>query len=716
MCSWRWFAAVVAVAAVGCGGGSGGSVDGHSVDGHSVAVDGHRTRLGSLDAPDDSGGSGRGDRWRGWERTDPPGGVFTDVSAGEDATCGVRARGALECWGGLPYPLEGIFKQVSVSPGSSHACALGVDGSIACSGGSAVGWTDAPGGEFVDVSVGARNFWSAGSACGLRPGGAVQCWGAGSSRMDGEFSAVHAGDGHLCALETGGALVCWGGPPQRSVPDPPGGEFIEVSAASVGNNRHRPGADYVCGLRADGRVRCWAALFGDGFDFGQADAPEGSFAAVSAGPRHACALDAGGAAVCWGNREVHGAPPAVLRGPFTQISAGANNTCAVRAGEALVMCWGASIDGYGVLGGSFSEVAVGYLHACALRSTGKALCWFMGDGREGWHASSYQPAGDFRRISAGNHHSCGVGTDGAVTCWGSNDRGQSDAPSGEFVEVSAVGDSSCGLRVNGAVICWGAITGQRPPPGEFTAVSAAGPLGRPCGIRPSGAVECWGYGAYGEPPAWVGPLVDVSVREPVSCGIRTDASIACWHNRTKQDPHLRVDERVPDGEFVQVAVSDGGYCALRAEGSIACWSPYSSGGAYYDPYDSLMEPPAGEFTKLAAGARHACAIAADGTVACWGSPADPQYLPMPRDDEPSPADHDSTAWRRGWLLLAAAALVAAGAAALTAKHRRRRRPGPNDDHSEPDTAIDPEVARRALADLIGRTDSVATDAHDEQPQ
>lgn len=702
--SLRVLVAVAAVVVGACGGGGFGG----SVDGRSGGAGGNGAEPGGSGVAGDAGGSGHADRFLpGSGRTDPPEGVFTDLSAGELETCGVRVGGALECWGTASVMPEGVFKQVSASPRSGHVCALGVDGSVACWGGSAVGQADPPGGEFVQVSAGARSFWHAGSVCGLRPGGAVECWGDGSSRMVGEFAAVHAGDRHLCALETAGALVCWGGPPQRSVPDGPGGEFSEVSAASVESRNLHPVAEYVCGLRTDGRVRCWAAPFGEGFDFGQADAPEGSFIAVSAAPEHACAIDTAAAAVCWGNQETHGAPPAVLRGPFAQISAGANNTCAVRADEALVMCWGKSIDRYGVLGGSFSEVAVGYLHACALRTSGKVLCWYMGDGRENWHASSYQPAGDFGQISAGDHHSCGVGVDGAVECWGANEQGQSDPPTGEFVEVSAVGDSSCGLRVDGIVTCWGAIAGQRPPPGEFTSMSASGPLGRPCGIRPNGAVECWGYGPYGEPPPWVGPLTDVSVRDPVSCGIRIDASIACWHNRTKQDPHLVAEHlvaarRVPDGEFVQVAVSHDGYCALRAEGTIVCADPDAWGRL-----PTLMEPPDGEFVKLAVGARHACAIATDGTVACWGSPADP-YEYLPRDVEPEIVD-DSAPWRRRWLLLAAGLIVAAGGAALKAKHHRRRAVGPGDDHSEPDTAIDPEVARRVLADLVGRSDSAAPD-------
>lgn len=46
---------------------------------------------------DSSGGDGL--IYVGSGRASPPDRVFTDVSAGRYATCGVRVSGVLECWG-----------------------------------------------------------------------------------------------------------------------------------------------------------------------------------------------------------------------------------------------------------------------------------------------------------------------------------------------------------------------------------------------------------------------------------------------------------------------------------------------------------------------------------------------------------------------------------------------------------------------------------------
>ena len=156
----------------------------------------------------------------------------------------------------------------------------------------------------------------------------------------------------------------------------------------------------MCGLRASGRIECWAAPFGYGYAFGQADPPEGQYTSLSTGAEHACGIDVEGRAVCWGNNELRVVEPVrdrwgwtvggdycyynslydnaapegpldcevyggsfwepitedhpyrespeywgvhdgvldPLRGPFVQVSAGVKNTCAVRF-DGAVVCW-----------------------------------------------------------------------------------------------------------------------------------------------------------------------------------------------------------------------------------------------------------------------------------------------------------------------------------------------------------------------------------------
>ena len=57
------------------------------------------------------------------------------------------------------------------------------------------------------------------------------------------------------------------------------------------------GGIHSCGLRTDGTITCWGRN-----SEGQADAPEGTFNAVSAGEDHSCGLRTNDTIICWGGR------------------------------------------------------------------------------------------------------------------------------------------------------------------------------------------------------------------------------------------------------------------------------------------------------------------------------------------------------------------------------------------------------------------------------
>lgn len=65
--------------------------------------------------------------------------------------------------------------------------------------------------------------------------------------------------------------------------------------------------------------------------------------------------------------------------------------------------------------GTFTKVAVGDQHACAIRADGRLLCWGTdGDGR-----APPGPSQDtFVDVSAGSKHTCAVRSDGKMLCWG----------------------------------------------------------------------------------------------------------------------------------------------------------------------------------------------------------------------------------------------------------------------------------------------------------
>jgi uncharacterized repeat protein (TIGR01451 family) len=212
----------------------------------------------------------------------------------------VKANGTLACWGNNGYgratPADGTFTQVS--GGEEHTCGLRTDGTGACWGRDNYGQATPPvGGTFTQVSAG----WA--HTCWLVTGGMVVCGGLsdygqasppGWPLPSGTFTQVSAGGKHTCGLKTDGTVACWGagtpgfsGDPHYGQASPPGGAFTQVSA----------GDDHTCGLKTDGTVACWG-----NDDYGQASPPVGvTFTQVSAGGGHTCGVKTDGILVCWGH-------------------------------------------------------------------------------------------------------------------------------------------------------------------------------------------------------------------------------------------------------------------------------------------------------------------------------------------------------------------------------------------------------------------------------
>ena len=92
------------------------------------------------------------------------------------------------------------------------------------------------------------------------------------------------------------------------------------------------GGLHSCGIRLDGRLRCW------GNDSqGQSTPPAGTFLGLAIGYQHGCTLDAEGTATCWGRNDQGQASPPL--GSFSTLSAGGGHSCALDA-AGLPSCWG----------------------------------------------------------------------------------------------------------------------------------------------------------------------------------------------------------------------------------------------------------------------------------------------------------------------------------------------------------------------------------------
>jgi hypothetical protein len=329
----------------------------------------------------------------------------------------------------------------------------------------------------------------------------------------------------------------------------------------------------TCALNDAGRARCWGGnTYGwlgvelpkpsvecadpDGFlDAGQCVLTPSpvmgqlTFQSIAMGLAHVCGIALLGDAYCWGmNMEgelgtgAHAgasAPVPVAGGHrFAVLAAGTSFTCGLTgAGEAF--CWGTMTLGsfvppsdarvFGlapkrVAGGmTFTRLAVGDLHACAISQAGTAYCW-----------------------GANNLGQLGVGNLPLEPCTADSCASVPVPVAGglRFTAIAASHVHTCAVASDGRAYCWGAWHGSdrtqlsRTPelvPGGHAFVSvAAGYSGASCGIGSAGDLWCWGRtisGPGGTLPVRVAPdiaFASVTISVSDMCGRATDGTLYCW--------------------------------------------------------------------------------------------------------------------------------------------------------------------------------------------
>lgn len=261
-------------------------------------------------------------------------------------------------------------------------------------------------------------------------------------------------DRHSCALESDNSAVCWGSidaQPSLST------KYSWVAA----------GEESDCGIRvSDGGIECWR---------GSAPGiPTGTFARLSVGDGHACAIRTDQTLACWwGNEYGEASPPS---GTFVDVDAGGDHTCAVTT-EGTHTCWGRAdnsdldqFSGTPVTDwpGVWSQVSAGTSHACGVRTDGQALCGGQNTGSQVSGAGTGTPYSfDYLQISAGYLHTCGVTTGFALICWGTDSFDQASPPAGAFTQVGAGKFHGCALNTNGNVWCWGGNADELDVPYEI---------------------------------------------------------------------------------------------------------------------------------------------------------------------------------------------------------------------------------------------------------
>lgn len=289
------------------------------------------------------------------------------LSGGGTFSCGVAADGSAYCWG--ENDVGQLGNGTTISNGDDSLPAPVLNGANASGG-----WS------FID---GGWNF-----NCGLGTDGQAYCWGRGT---DGQLGDGSATDDSLPTAVVHG---------QKPAGQP-------WSSMSVGYGS-------VCGISGTAAY-CWGANgsgeLGNGSrSFSPTPSPQAvasnrAWASISVGTSHACAVDTGGSAFCWGQNGsgelgngLQGSmddsiPAPVLAGAssgtWTQISAGESTSCGISSDRQLY-CWGDNSMGQLGQGGSSTDdtdipilvsipdpvvdVRVAELTVCATTAT-DVYCW-----------------------------------------------------------------------------------------------------------------------------------------------------------------------------------------------------------------------------------------------------------------------------------------------------------------------------------------------------
>ncbi len=324
------------------------------------------------------------------------------------------------------------------------------------------------------------------------------------------------------------------------------------------------------------------------------------------------------------------------------------------------------------------QLAVGLLHTCGLKASGRAYCWGyniggeLGDGSTTNSSVPVAVLGDvaFTVISAGGYHTCGLTADGTAYCWGLNNSGQLGtgsianasspvAVSGglAFTAISAGGNHTCALTVEAATYCWGNNSAGQlgngtttdasipvPVSGglHFAGISARGGF-HSCGLSTDGAAFCWGYNGSGQ--LGDGSLSDATNPVPVgggltfssisagyywTCGVALGHAGYCWglNDFGELGNGGAANATSPvlvNGDLALSAIDAGGAyhtCALTTFGAGYCWglNIYGELGDGNTENTSSPVPVAGgiTFSTIGAGAYFSCALSAADGAYCWG--------------------------------------------------------------------------------------------------
>jgi alpha-tubulin suppressor-like RCC1 family protein len=350
------------------------------------------------------------------------------IAAGSESACALLLDGTIACWGEneygelgngtttsstTPVAVSGLTGATAISVGNASACALLSGGTVQC-------WGD---NEFGELGNGSSTgpdsciiILNVGEGCATTPVAVTGLAGA---------TAISVGYESACALLSGGTVECWGdngegelgnGTTTSSTTPVAVTGLADATAISVG-------VESACAVLSGGTVKCWG-WNGDG-QLGNDTMTNSTTpvavsgltgaTAISVGGDSACAILSGGTVQCWGDNGLGGlgngattssTTPVAVTGltDATAISVGAT-PCALLSGR-TVQCWGDNEFGQLGNGTTTGPDTCSTSYPCS--TTPVAVTGLTGA----------------TTISVGGDSACAILSEGTVQCWGDDAEGQ----------------------------------------------------------------------------------------------------------------------------------------------------------------------------------------------------------------------------------------------------------------------------------------------------
>jgi len=317
------------------------------------------------------------------------------------------------------------------------------------------------------------------------------------------------------------------------------GKSATSSIGIVTFTRMSAGAQFSCGLTADGTAYCWGlnneGQLGDGTAVNKLTptkvATDVKFLTISAGDSTTCGIAQDGFTYCWGSNDSgalgrsttggFSTTPAQIFGgyKFVSVATASAASCATTA-DSDVYCWGRSLYddetspyGYDIKGksqnvplrigtgmvavvaGAATDTEEAFFEAfCSVDATGITYCWIPRYTYSYTTGLTTPPIRDpisttlhFTTVRGGFGHACGLIASGQAYCWGANDSGE-------------LGDGTTTTRAEPVAVA-GGLSFESLAAGGGTLQQPSGPPlggGFTCGVAQGGKAYCWGRNAEGQ--------------------------------------------------------------------------------------------------------------------------------------------------------------------------------------------------------------------------